>query len=452
MTDVLDPGVLDRATGMLIAQACGDALGVPYGFARRLAPGEDATMSGGGLGPYARGEWSDDTQVAVCVARVSSNQDIDPASPDGSGALDEIASALEAWKVEGASDMSRQTAAVLRRAARLTGAPAARLREASRALSLLPELTAGNGALMRTGVVGLCTLDDRRATARIARAVAELTHADLLAGDSCVLWSEAVRLAVTSQQLDLEAGLDLIPAARRLDWQDWIADAANPEPRAGLRANAFTVTALQAAWHAIATTGPTTTSGAPTIDAGNDPAPSGREHLVAGIQAAIRIGGETDTVAALAGSLLGAKYGAEAIPRQWQEPLHGWPGITARELGVLARRTVQRAAATDRIVMVALNGAPDGEGASEICPVCKTLLPADPIYSGRVCRWCVDWVTDEFGRPVTFGEPGAIRSARYADGSPASPDVLAGHAWICGREFQARSTRDGVVVQSLIVR
>lgn len=61
--------VLDRASGVLLGQACGDALGVPYEF--DYPPEGEAEMRGGGLGPYAPGEWSDDTQMAICVARVS---------------------------------------------------------------------------------------------------------------------------------------------------------------------------------------------------------------------------------------------------------------------------------------------------------------------------------------------------------------------------------------------
>ena len=60
----------DRAAGVLLGQAVGDALGVPYEFGTPPADGRPV-MKGGGLGPYAPGEWSDDTQMAVCVAEVA---------------------------------------------------------------------------------------------------------------------------------------------------------------------------------------------------------------------------------------------------------------------------------------------------------------------------------------------------------------------------------------------
>ena len=50
----------------------------------------------------------------------------------------------------------------------------------------------------------------------------------------------------------------------------------------------------------------------------------------------MRAGDDTDTVAAIAGGLLGAAYGASAVPLQWRRLLHGWPGIRAHGLVALA--------------------------------------------------------------------------------------------------------------------
>ena len=52
-------------------------------------------------------------------------------------------------------------------------------------------------------------------------------------------------------------------------------------------------------------------------------------HLGLALDAAVRAGYDTDTVAAIAGGLLGAAYGASAVPGRWRSLLHGWPGITA---------------------------------------------------------------------------------------------------------------------------
>ena len=73
----LSPSQLDRAEGVLLVQACGDALGVPWELGHSPtdsgcgAEASEGFMQGGGLGPYAPGEWSDDTQMSVIVARVA---------------------------------------------------------------------------------------------------------------------------------------------------------------------------------------------------------------------------------------------------------------------------------------------------------------------------------------------------------------------------------------------
>jgi ADP-ribosylglycohydrolase/predicted protein tyrosine phosphatase len=304
------PIPVDRAAGVLLGQACGDALGVPYEMA--APPVGRAVMKGGGLGPYRPGEWSDDTQMTLCVARVAATG-ADLTSPD---ALDEVAAAFEDWLVDGATDVGAQTRTILTRARELPGRPHDRLRAASRELHERTGLTAGNGALMRTSIVGISRRDDREATAAAARAVAELTHADPLGGDSAVLWSEAIRVAVNDGRLDLVSGLDLVAVERRDRWRGWIEDATGAAP-VRFENNGYTVTALQAAWAAITST-----------DLGDGSA----LHVQRGLQAAVRAGWDTDTVAAIAGALLGARHGSSAVPTQWRRLVHGWPGLLAHDL------------------------------------------------------------------------------------------------------------------------
>lgn len=89
---------------------------------------------------------------------------------------------------------------------------------------------------------------------------------------------------------------------------------------------------MQAAWSAIAITPvprDDPTAGVFRVD-----------HLRLALDAAVRGGNDTDTVAAIAGGLLGAVYGASAVPEEWRRVLHGWPGLRARELVALATRIV----------------------------------------------------------------------------------------------------------------
>jgi ADP-ribosylglycohydrolase len=53
--------------GALVGLPAGDALGAGYEF-DAPPPANTARMIGGGLGNWAPGEWTDDTQMAYCIA------------------------------------------------------------------------------------------------------------------------------------------------------------------------------------------------------------------------------------------------------------------------------------------------------------------------------------------------------------------------------------------------
>ncbi|ALX04629.1 ADP-ribosylglycohydrolase family protein [Aeromicrobium erythreum] len=302
----------DRAAGVLLGQACGDALGVPHEFGPSLADDVVLLMSGGGPFGFAPGEYSDDTAMAVCIAQVAAAG----ADLTSERALTDVAARFLRWGRD-AKDVGNQTRAVFARTAQPAQMPAA-----AEEYARTHEHSAGNGALMRTAVVGLTRLSDRDATAAAAEAVARLTHPDALAIESCVLWSEAVRLAVVTGELDLLAGLDLLPAVSRSPWRTWIDESTGVDPRRFREGNGFTVTALQAAWAAI------------TWTPGDSP-----EHLRRATENAVRTGHDTDTVAAIAGGLLGARWGRSAIPEEWASSIHGYPDLRGSDLIDLASGT-----------------------------------------------------------------------------------------------------------------
>ncbi|MFG3301520.1 ADP-ribosylglycohydrolase family protein [Micromonospora chersina] len=195
----LDAIQSDRAAGVLLAAACGDALGVPYEFGAPLPANEQPEMRGGGLGPYAPGEYSDDTQMAMCIAEVSATG----ADLRRSDFLDRIAGNFLRWKREGASDIAAQTRKVLDAVSHVSGPGiAAAMRDAAADLHRRTGRSAGNGSLMRTAPVALAYLGDPEALAEAARAVSELTHYDPLAADACVLWCAGIRRAVLDGTFD----------------------------------------------------------------------------------------------------------------------------------------------------------------------------------------------------------------------------------------------------------
>lgn len=319
----------DRAAGALIGAACGDALGVPYESGRPLGEDEVPVMLGGGLGPYAPGEYSDDTQMQVVIAQVAASG----LALDSEQGQRRIAEGFIAWLAGGASDVGAQTRAVLTSARKAGGDPLAAIRDAARAVHERTGQSAGNGSLMRTGVVGLAFLDGGtealHRTREAARSISGLTHYDDLTADACVLWSVGVRQAVLHDTPGLwrfhgvRNAVSFLPAERCAQWTAWL-DEAQAKPPHAFQPNGFVVTALQAAWSAVWHTK------IPT----DDP----EAHFRLALHAAVRAGDDTDTVAAIAGALLGAAWGRTAIPGEWQRAIHGWPGLNADGLADLTNR------------------------------------------------------------------------------------------------------------------
>jgi len=303
----LDPKQTDRAIGVLLASAAGDALGVPYEFGIRKLEGEPEQL-GGGLGGIAPGQWSDDTEMACVIAQVAATG----ADLRTSAALDAIADGFLRWYADSPPDVGAQTRQVLRSSSPRLGS-ATRMAAVANDLHEQTGKTAGNGSLMRTGPVALAHLGDITGIVEAARAISGLTHADPMAGDACVLWCLAIDQAVRTGELDLRPGLPLVDPA----WAA-IIDASEAGEPSSFANNGWVVSALQASWSALTRT------------------TSLREALIAAVGA----GNDTDTVAAITGALGGARYGSSAVPFAWRRRLHGWPGLRAHELASLAVLTL----------------------------------------------------------------------------------------------------------------
>ena len=326
----------DRACGVLLACAVGDALGAGYEFGSAPYDGWPA-MIGGGLGGFAPGEWTDDTAQAMAIARVAATG-ADLRTP---AALDAVASGFAEWYASGPADVGIQTGQVLR----LAGVDATARQMAAAAETVHRQSggrSAGNGSLMRTAPVAIAHLDDPAALVEAAREISALTHHDPMAGEGAALWCLMIRHAVLHGAFPTAD--DVLPLLGETT-RDWAAVLGEAEayPPSRFTENGWVVGALQAAWSTIVHT----------------PVPDDLpcRHLQHALATAIGIGNDTDTVAAIAGALLGARWGASAIPQEWQGSLHGW-GVPEGLHG----RTAAATALTALVTLTLRGGRPDSHG------------------------------------------------------------------------------------------
>lgn len=318
----------DRAVGAILGAAMGDALGAPYEFSTSspgiTLGGTAADLPGGGTLDWTPGEWTDDTSMAVPILEaISRSGDL-----TSDTTLDRIGVVWWGWAKD-AKDAGVHTRRVLSEMKRPS---AIDLRISAYTVHQETGRSAGNGALMRTAPVALAYLnapDGVARTAAAARAVCGLTHFDPDAGDACVIWSLAVRSAILDGAVDWKGALAALPESRQARWKELVHEASAAQPGA-FPDNGWVVHAFQGAVAALATAGPTRGSWNQ-----GDLAP-----YLATIDDVINAAGDTDTVAAIAGSLAGALVGAGALPDEWLRLLHGWPGIGASELASLADAAV----------------------------------------------------------------------------------------------------------------
>ncbi|NQD88004.1 ADP-ribosylglycohydrolase family protein [Paenarthrobacter sp. CM16] len=316
----LSPLQNDRAAGVLVALAAGDALGAAYEFGPPLPDETPVLMKGDGPFGFDPAEWTDDTSMAIPLAKalVSSGPEL---ASDAS--LTKVVRERSVWAA-GSKDVGAQTNAVIAaaNAATSAGRPvnASDFRTAAHAFHGRTGRSAGNGSLMRTAPLALAYLDREPGELMAAAArVSALTHVDPDALEACGLWCVAIREAVLTGNLNVRAGLALLPPDRRAVWLSRIESAEQSRAR-DFHRNGWVVEAYQGAWSAIHS----------TVSANLGP-----KHLRQALEEAVRGGGDTDTVAAIAGGLLGAAYSFTSVPFEWRRHLHGWPGLRTRDLMTL---------------------------------------------------------------------------------------------------------------------
>lgn len=179
---------------------------------------------------------------------------------------------------------------------------------------------AGNGALMRCAPVAIRWRDDPEGLGRNSVVSAVPTHWDRRCGWSCVVLNVGIAAALRGETLDAEALIAaseeaVLPSLPELSDYGYKAEMPRSVRRTVVEASGsdigdvefdgwnmgFTLLALQAGlialWRA--------------------------QDFEECLRAVVEAGGDTDTNGAVAGAVLGARFGVDAIPQRWRDRIAG---------------------------------------------------------------------------------------------------------------------------------
>lgn len=255
----------DRMRSCIYGLAVGDALGVPYEFCAR-GTFECTGMADGGAHGQPAGTWSDDTSMALCIcSSVKQLAYIDVA---------DIAGRFRRWLERGdftcdghAFDVGMTCGKAIS-----TGVPGKSYDDC------------GNGSLMRTAPLALLDYFD---TYKI-REVSAITHAHQVAEWSCVALCDILRTIRNSGT-----------PAKHVLWRRYGNIASRPVD--AIKSGGYCEHTLEAALWCFLNT----------------------NSYADCVLAAVNLGYDTDTTAAVAGAIAGVYYGFEAIPPKWIGQLRG---------------------------------------------------------------------------------------------------------------------------------
>jgi len=283
----------DRYKGCLLGLAVGDALGTTLEF---KSPGSFTPLTdieGGGPFALEKGQWTDDTSMALCLAASL-------VECRGFDAPDQMRRYLR-WYREGyfsskeyCFDIGNTVRAALEKFER---------ERAPLAGSLDPR-AAGNGSIMRLAPVVLRFARDPLRAVEWAALSSKTTHAAAEAVDACRLMAALLVGLLQGESKADVLGVRFEPVSGL--WRDEPLMPKIEQIAAGsykvkappqIRGSGYVVDSLEAALWAFYTS----------------------DTFAQGALKAVNLGDDADTTGAVYGQIAGAYYGVAGIPREWVE-------------------------------------------------------------------------------------------------------------------------------------
>ncbi|MCW3041336.1 MAG: hypothetical protein JWM31_3241, partial [Solirubrobacterales bacterium] len=288
------PSREDRFRGALLGLAVGDAIGTTVEFAPRGSFPPVTDMVGGGPFGLPAGAWTDDTSMALCLA----DSLLERREHDTADALRRYVR----WYRHGERsstgrcfDIGVATRQALERFEQTGDAQAG---------TAFPD-AGGNGVLMRLAPVAMAHAYSRGAAIHAALVESNATHGHAGARNTAKLFAALLVDALRGGDRESVLGPDA-PFMNPKYLGEEVAKVAAGSFRAtgedggvppGIAGRGFAPKSLEAALWAVWST----------------------RTFEEAVLAAVNLGDDADTTAAIAGQLAGAIYGAEAIPQHWHD-------------------------------------------------------------------------------------------------------------------------------------
>ncbi len=282
----------ERAVGALLGLACGDALGRPVEFNSpaeiERKHGRITDMLGHGTHGQPPGTITDDTEMALCIARsLADRKQFDP---------EDIAARFVNWYDSGPFDIGLMTADALRKIkSGISWEDAGRDVWENR-----PEgKNAGNGSVMRCVPHALAFTSDHETITEVSRQSSAITHADPRCTSGCAILNCTVAGLIEERNTPVADALALIGDDAPDELPDALGGVPDDVVETHLDSSGYVVHTLQTAlYYGL------------TADTAED-----------AIVEAVNLGEDTDTVGAVTGAIAGARFGVDDLPNRWLDTL-----------------------------------------------------------------------------------------------------------------------------------
>ncbi|MCD2201594.1 ADP-ribosylglycohydrolase family protein [Halobacterium sp. KA-4] len=278
----------DRACGVLLGLACGDALGRPIEFSTatqiEAEHGQLTEMVGYGTWNQPAGTITDDTEQALCIARsLVEQQAFNPG---------DIAARFVDWYDSGPFDIGRMT---MRSLSRLKHGDT--WDEAGQHVweQSVEGQNAGNGSVMRCPPLAIPYANNLDRLAEVSRQSSQITHADPRCTYGCAVLNLTIAGLLEDADAPLQDALDYVGSDAPDELVTALRPLAHDDSPDTLETSGYVVHSLQTALH------------------------DGlfAETAEDAIVTAVNRGGDTDTIGAIAGAIAGARFGASQLPDRW---------------------------------------------------------------------------------------------------------------------------------------